>query len=51
MKKEEAKMKKFVVLYRGKKVDEIMAEDNWKATVEADRRGYSITMVEIRESK
>lgn len=42
-------MKKYAVIYRGKKVDEIMAESYWDVMVEADKRGYSITMVDIVE--
>ena len=42
-------MKKYAVIYRGRKVDEIMAESYWDAVVEADKRGYSITMVDIVE--
>lgn len=44
-------MKKYVVIYRGEEVDEIMAESYWDAVVEADKRGYSITRVDIVEVK
>ena len=47
--KEVINMKRYAVIYRGKKVDEIMAESHWDAVVEADKRGYSITMVDIVE--
>ena len=42
-------MKKYAVIYRGKKVDEIMAASHWDAVVEVDKRGYSITMIDIME--
>ena len=44
-------MKKYAVIYRGKKVDEIMAESQWEAVVEADKKGYIITRVDIVEVK
>ena len=49
MNKMAVEMKKYVVIYRGKKVDEIMAESHWDAVVETDKRGYSITRVDIVE--
>jgi len=44
-----AEMKKYAVIYRGEEVDEIRAESYWDAVVEADKRGYSITRVDIVE--
>lgn len=49
MNKMAAEMKKYAVIYRGKKVEEIMAASPWDALVEADKRGYSITMIDIAE--